>query len=124
MEIKQVVLSQGDTLKWQLFSNLAVALLFWLFVNLHAGISVLLGMFTVVAGTLIGALVAQQSKSRKTPASIIMAILKGELVKIVVIALLLLLIFKIYTSLLPIALILGLAITALMAGRAFISTNI
>lgn len=124
MGIKQVFLSQGDTIKWQLILNLAVALVFWVMVNFHAGFSVLLGMITVLTGTFVGALVAQQAKSKKTPTSIMLAILKGELVKIVLIALLLLLIFKFYTSLLPIALIIGLAVTALMAGRAFISTNI
>jgi hypothetical protein len=53
-----------------------------------------------------------------------MAILKGELVKIAIIATLLLLIFKFYVLLVPIALIIGLAITALMAGKAFVSTNL
>jgi ATP synthase protein I len=124
MEIKQVFLSQGDTLKWQLIVNLVLAVIFWFMANFHAGLSVLLGMLTVVVGSFVGALVAQQANTKKTPTSIILAILKGELVKIVLIALLLLLIFKIYTSLLPIALIIGLAVTALMAGRAFISTNI
>ncbi|MFM6979541.1 MAG: hypothetical protein ACKOW7_05990, partial [Methylophilaceae bacterium] len=61
---------------------------------------------------------------RKTPGSILMAILKGELVKIAIIATLLLLIFKFYVLLVPIALIIGLAITALMAGKAFVSTNL
>ena len=124
MEIKKIFLSQGDTLKWQLAANFVIAGVFWLMVNYHAGLSVLLGMVTVVLGSLVGALVAQQANTKKTPTSIILAILKGELVKIVLIALLLLLIFKFYTSLLPIALIIGLAVTALMAGRAFISTNI
>jgi len=124
VEIKEVIALQKDTFKWQLVLNAIVALVFGYFANLHAACSVLLGMTVVMIGSFVGALVAQQAKSRKTPGSILMAILKGELVKIAIIASLLLLIFKLYVLLVPIALIIGLAITALMAGKAFVSTNL
>lgn len=124
VEIKEVIALQKDTFKWQLVLNAIVALVFGYFANLHAACSVLLGMTVVMMGSFVGALVAQQAKSRKTPGSILMAILKGELVKIAIIATLLLLIFKFYVLLVPIALIIGLAITALMAGKAFVSTNL
>ncbi|MBU3643777.1 MAG: ATP synthase subunit I [Candidatus Methylopumilus sp.] len=124
VEIKEVIALQKDTFKWQLVLNAIVALVFGYFANLHAACSVLLGMTVVMIGSFVGALVAQQAKSRKTPGSILMAILKGELVKIAIIATLLLLIFKFYVLLVPIALIIGLAITALMAGKAFVSTNL
>ena len=124
VEIKEVIVLQKDTFKWQLVLNAIVALVFGYFANLHAACSVLLGMTVVMVGSFVGALVAQQAKSRKTPGSILMAILKGELVKIAIIATLLLLIFKFYVLLVPIALIIGLAITALMAGKAFVSTNL
>lgn len=124
VEIKEVIALQKDTFKWQLVLNAIVALVFGYFANLHAACSVLLGMTVVMMGSFVGALVAQQAKSRKTPGSILMAILKGELVKIAIIATLLLLIFKFYVLLVPIALIIGLAITALMAGKVFVSTNL
>ncbi len=124
VEIKEVIALQKDTFKWQLVLNAIVALVFGYFANLHAACSVLLGMTVVMIGSFVGALLAQQAKSRKTPGSILMAILKGELVKIAIIATLLLLIFKFYVLLVPIALIIGLAITALMAGKAFVSTNL
>ncbi len=124
VQIKEVIALQKDTCKWQLILNMIVAVIFGYFVNLHAACSVLLGMLVVMLGSFVGALVAQQAKSRKTPGSILMAILKGELVKIAIIASLLLLIFKLYVLLVPIALIIGLAITALMAGKAFVSTNL
>lgn len=124
VEIKELIALQKDTFKWQLVLNAIVALVFGYFANLHAACSVLLGMTVVMIGSFVGALVAQQAKSRKTPGSILMAILKGELVKIAIIATLLLLIFKFYVLLVPIALIIGLAITALMAGKAFVSTNL
>lgn len=124
VQIKEVIALQKDTFKWQLVLNAIVALVFGYFANLHAACSVLLGMTVVMIGSFVGALVAQQAKSRKTPGSILMAILKGELVKIAIIATLLLLIFKFYVLLVPIALIIGLAITALMAGKAFVSTNL
>jgi F0F1-type ATP synthase assembly protein I len=124
VEIKEVIALQKDTFKWQLVLNAIVALVFGYFANLHAACSVLLGMTVVMIGSFVGALVAQQAKSRKTPGSILMAILKGELVKIAIIATFLLLIFKFYVLLVPIALIIGLAITALMAGKAFVSTNL
>jgi F0F1-type ATP synthase assembly protein I len=124
VEIKEVIALQKDTFKWQLVLNAIVALVFGYFANLHAACSVLLGMTVVMIGSFVGALVAQQAKSRKTPGSILIAILKGELVKIAIIATLLLLIFKFYVLLVPIALIIGLAITALMAGKAFVSTNL
>jgi len=124
VQIKEVIALQKDTCKWQLILNMIVAVIFGYFVNLHAACSVLLGMLVVMLGSFVGALVAQQAKSRKTPGSILMAILKGELVNIAIIASLLLLIFKLYVLLVPIALIIGLAITALMAGKAFVSTNL
>ncbi len=124
VQIKEVIALQKDTCKWQLILNMIVAVIFGYLVNLHAACSVLLGMLVVMLGSFVGALVAQQAKSRKTPGSILMAILKGELVKIAIIASLLLLIFKLYVLLVPIALIIGLAITALMAGKAFVSTNL
>jgi len=105
VEIKEVIALQKDTFKWQLVLNAIVALVFGYFANLHAACSVLLGMTVVMIGSFVGALVAQQAKSRKTPGSILIAILKGELVKIAIIATLLLLIFKFYVLLVPIALI-------------------
>ncbi|MFM6978619.1 MAG: ATP synthase subunit I, partial [Methylophilaceae bacterium] len=81
VEIKEVIALQKDTFKWQLVLNAIVALVFGYFANLHAACSVLLGMTVVMIGSFVGALVAQQAKSRKMPGSILMAILKGELVK-------------------------------------------
>jgi F0F1-type ATP synthase assembly protein I len=124
MQIKELFVLQKDTLKWQILLNLLLAVIFLLFANIHAGLSVLLGMLTVIIGSFIGALFAQQAKHRTTPTAILMAILKGELIKIAIIAALLYLIFKCYVFLVPIALIIGLAVTALMAGKAFVSTNL
>lgn len=124
MHLKALIASQQDVLKWQLLINLLVAFVFTVFANLHAGFSVLLGMLVVLAGSLVGGLIAQQAKYKKTPGAILMVVLKGELVKIAIIAALLYLIFKSYALLVPIALIIGLAVTALMAGKAFASTNL
>jgi len=124
VQIKEVIALQIDTYKWQLIINLMVAVGFFYLFNLHAAISVLLGMTVVMLGSFVGAIVAQQAKLRKTPGSILMAILKGELVKIAIIATLLFLVFKLYVLLVPIALIIGLALTALLAGKAFVSTNL
>jgi ATP synthase protein I len=94
--------------------------------GLHAGISAFAGGFAAVAGGFAGARVASGSnkKDNNQPAGIVLVrLLKGEAVKIAIIALVLLLVFKFYSGLVPLALILGLAGAALMSGAAIFSIN-
>ena len=56
---------------------------------------------------------------RSQAGAILIAMLKGEAVKIFVIALLLFITFKVYSDLVPMALIIGLAASAILSGAAF-----
>ena len=106
--------------KWQVLSTVAVTLAAFLLAGTHAAISALAGGFSVVAGGLAGAFIAKSGDNKHEAGAILIAMLKAEAVKIIVIAVLLLLTFKLYSEhLVPIALILGLAASAILSGAAF-----
>lgn len=102
--------------RWQIVVTLlisAITLVLW---NMHVALSVLAGGLAVVLGGFTGMALA-----RKQPASAgsaLLALLKAEAIKIAVIALVLLAIFKLYEQLVPLALIGGLACAALISGAA------
>ena len=101
--------------RWQIFSSLFIALATLVFLGQHAAMSVLLGGFTVLAGGYV-AIAATRRSVHPTPGVILMALLKAELVRVIVIAMLLLAVFKFYKGLVPLALIGGLAASVLISG--------
>ena len=104
---------------WQAVSALMVSLLACGLAGLHGGFSALLGSMAVWVGSALGMLSMRQAdKNKKANAgSALLLLLRAEAIKIVVIALLLLITFKVYVpGLVPLALIAGLAVAALLAG--------
>ena len=116
-----------NMLKWQLIASVVVTLLsyilaeeFGLVSGKHAAISALAGGMSAVIGGLAGAMIARSGDKKNNAGAILITMLKAEAVKIFVIALLLFLTFKLYNEhLVPIALILGLAASAILSGAAF-----
>ena len=105
-------------LKIQLIATLAVAVVMLTAVGLQAGISATLGGSVVLIGASVAALIAKREAKNEDPSSILVSLLKAEAVKIVMIIGLLIIIFKVYTQLVPFALIAGLAAAALFSGAA------
>lgn len=105
--------------KWQVIATLAVLVCAFFIAGAHAAISAFIGGFSVVIGGIAGALIAKSGDKKKQAGAILIAMLKGEAVKIFVIALLLFVTFKAYSDLVPMALIIGLAASAILSGAAF-----
>ncbi|MEN9725354.1 MAG: hypothetical protein RLZZ98_863 [Pseudomonadota bacterium] len=105
--------------KWQVLATLAVVASVLVIAGVHAAVSAFAGGFSVVIGGIAGALVAKSGDKKQQAGAILIAMLKGEAVKIFVIALLLFITFKVYSDLVPMALIIGLAASAILSGAAF-----
>ena len=86
----------------------------------NAGLSVIAGGGSVILGSLAAFLV-MRNKQQQDAGSVLVKLLKAEAVKIFVIALTLLLVFKVYVSLVPLALMAGLGAAALLSGAAVFS---
>ena len=116
-----------NMLKWQLIATILVAVISYILAEhfdvvsgKHAAISALAGGMSAVLGGLAGAVIAKSGDKKNNASSILITMLKAEAVKIFVIVLLLFLTFKFYNEhLVPIALILGLAASAILSGAAF-----
>lgn len=110
-------------LKVQLIATLVAAIVVMVFFGKSAAISVVLGGLSVVCGAYCASLIGKQSAKSQEASAILVNLLKAEAVKIAVIILLLLLIFKFYAQLVPFALIVGLAVSALFSGIALSKIN-
>lgn len=105
-------------LKVQLVATLAVAVVALLVSGLSACVSAVLGGASVVLGALAATAIAKRGANQADPTAILLNLLKAEAVKILVIIVLLIIIFKVYRQLVPFALIAGLAAAALFSGAA------
>jgi ATP synthase protein I len=103
-------------LRLQLIATAVVAIAALVISGMHAGLSAALGGATVIIGAFFGAKIAQ--RSNKEAAAALINLLKAEAVKVLVIFVLLLIVFKVYKQLVPFALIAGLAAAALVSGAA------
>jgi ATP synthase protein I len=103
-------------LRLQLIATVVVAIAALFIASMHAGLSAALGGIAVIIGAFFGAKIAQRNKQDATAALI--NLLKAEAIKVIVIFVLLLIVFKGYKQLVPIALIAGLAAAALVSGAA------
>jgi ATP synthase protein I len=81
-------------------------------------LSIVLGFVAVIVGIVISTPLAKLKTKGLSASSVLVNILKAELVKLGVIILLLWLSFKFYSNLIPFGLMLGLIISALMSGLA------
>ena len=108
--------------RWQVIATALVALAFLAFAGVHAAISALLGGMSVIVGCYVG-VVAIGNSCNTNPGAVLITLLKAEAIKIVVIVLLLLVTFKFYEGLVPLALIGGLASAALIYGAGLRAMN-
>lgn len=110
--------------KWQIMATAVVALGAFYFSGLHGALSALAGGGAAVLGAFAGSLVARRADNKQDAGTILVGLLKAEGVKILVIAALLLLTFKVYTQhLVPLALIIGLGASAILSGAAIFGLN-
>ena len=86
--------------------------------SIELALSIVLGFVAVIVGIVISTPLAKLKTKGLSASSVLVNILKAELVKLGVIILLLWLSFKFYSNLLPFGLMLGLIISALMSGLA------
>lgn len=113
-------------MKTQALVTVCLTILAFVLGGLHAGISAFAGGLAVMVGGFAGARVAsgyKKSEPNQQAATVLVRMLKAEAVKIAIIALVLWLVFKFYSGLVPLALVLGLAGAALMSGAAIFSIN-
>lgn len=108
-------------LRSQLIATVVVALIAYFFSGMHAGLSALAGGLSVFFAALVASKVAQGKSSEA--ATILMRMLKAELVKIILIIVFLYLVFKGYKDLVPGALIAGLAVAAIISGASISKQN-
>lgn len=109
--------------KWQIIATSVVAVGAFFLAGVHGALSALAGGGSAVAGAYAGALIARRNEGRKDAGAALIGLLKAEGVKILVIAVLLLLTFKFYPALVPLALIIGLGASAIMSGAAIFGLN-
>ncbi len=108
--------------RWQVIATALLALALLAFASIPAAISALLGGASVIAGCYVGVL-ATGGGSNTNPSALLVTLLKAEAIKIVVIVLLLLVAYKFYEGLVPLALIAGLASAALISGAGLRAIN-
>lgn len=103
--------------RWQIIATVLVAVLAFSLAGLNAALSAIGGGGAAILG---GYVAVSSTRNRKTsaPGAALLLLLKAEVIKIGVIALVLLAIFKFYKELVPLALIGGLACAALISGAA------
>ena len=106
----------NNMFRLQLIATAIVAIASLAISGLHAGLSAALGGATVILGAFVGARIAQRNKQDAT--AMLVNLLKAEAIKVLVIFILLLIVFKFYKQLVPFALIIGLAAAALVSGAA------
>ena len=100
-----------------IFGIITAIILGLIFQSIHTGLSLLAGIMPVVLGVIVASPIATK-RNKNNPSSIVMNALKAEAVKILIILIMLWLEFKFYIELVPMALILGLVMAALISGLA------
>ena len=109
-------------LKKMLLRQIIVASVLFLFLvyyySLALGLSLLIGFGAVLGGFVLSFPIAKINVKGQPASSVIVNIIKAELVKLIFIIVALWLGFKFYTAIQPFGLVLGLAISALMSGLA------
>jgi ATP synthase protein I len=105
-------------LKWQLLATLALVLVSAFFSGRHGAVSALTGGAISITAGVVAALVASIGTAR-SPASVLMAALRGEAVKLALALLLLWLALTTYSEAVVAALLASFVVTLLIFGMAF-----
>ncbi len=112
----------SKAVRWQFIITVLISGVSLLIAGVDAAVSAFAGGFSVIAGAFAGMLFAQ-CPSGAAPASVLITLLKAEVVKLLVVAMLLLITFKYYQGLVPLSLIGGLAGSALASGAGLRAVN-
>ena len=115
INIKKTSRVFNQAARWQVIAIVLVAIASFLISGFPAAISAAMGGFCVMLGAYIG-LASTRGRVSANASVVLITMLKAEAIKVVVIAVLLFAAFKFYKGLVPLALISGLAVSALMAG--------
>ena len=107
-----------NMLRWQVIATAAVMLITGIAGGSAAGMSALFGGGAVIVGAWFAAKIAEKGQSKTQATAVLLNLLKAEAVKILIVAIILFAVFKLYQSLVPFALIAGLAAAALFSGAA------
>lgn len=105
-------------LVWQVSATIIVALLAALIKSIDAGLSAAMGGMSVIFAAFVASKIAERGDHMQQPGAVLVNMLKAEAVKILIIAVFLFVIFKLYQALVPFALVAGLAGAALFSGAA------
>jgi ATP synthase protein I len=111
------------SINWQVKASFGLTVFVVIVFGLDAGISVLIGLMSVIAGMMIGSRIAHRTSKSKEPFGIVINMLKAEAVKIIVVITVLWIAFKFYKALVPLALIVGLAVAAILSGASIVKLN-
>lgn len=101
--------------RWQIIVTLVMSVSSLMLISKNAGMSAFMGGLSALVGAYAGVLVTR-SRVDQSPGGVLIALLKAEATKVIVICLQLLAIFKLYDGLVPLALIGGLAASVLVSG--------
>lgn len=107
-----------NMLRWQVMATAAVTIVALIVSGSQAAVSALLGGVSVIIGAWFASRIAEKGRSKTDPTAVLLNLLKAEAVKILIIAIILFVVFKLYQALVPFALIAGLAAAALFSGAA------
>lgn len=110
-------------IRLQFVVTLLVAALASGLTGIRGGFSAVVGGGAAIVGCLAAAWVVARNKRDQDAGVVLVGLLKAEAIKILVIVLLLWLVFKLYSGLVPLALIGGLGAAALLSGAAIFSIN-
>jgi ATP synthase protein I len=110
-------------LLWQFSATLFTAGIAFVVSGMHAGLSSIAGGMSVVIAAYIASRIAQRDIKVKAATSVLLNMLMAEAVKILVIIILLFLTYKFYKQLVPLALIAGIVVAAMLSGVAISKMN-
>jgi|GEM_PF-218895 len=110
-------------LLWQFIATLVTAVIAFALGGIHAGLSAFAGGMAVVIAAYIASRIAQRDIKVKAATSVLFNLLMAEAVKILVIIILLFLTYKFYKQLVPLALIAGIVVAAMLSGAAISKMN-
>ena len=107
---------------WQIIITMLIAGISLVFGGVNAALSTLVGGGAVIVGAYTGMRFARRGNDGSA-GMVLISLLKAEAIKVIVIAILLLVVFKYYRGLVPLSLIGGLAGSALASGAGLQSMN-
>ena len=108
--------------RWQIIITALISVFSLSVAGMNAAISAIAGGASVIVGGFAGMMMARRPNGG-TPGAILFSLLKAEVIKVIVIAMLLLVTFKYYRGLVSLSLIGGLAGSALASGAGLRAVN-